>query len=264
MVKEDNENPLLQVKAISFSYGQRKVLQDISFRAEAGEVIALLGPNGVGKSTLIKLLSGALSPSGGEISLFGRSLSSLSRREAAKEISVVPQEAPATFSFSVLEVVLMGRFPHQVGLAFAQEEDLRLARSALKEVGALQDEGRLVSALSGGERQRVMLARALAQDPKLLLLDEPTAHLDLAHQAQALQAVEARRPKSAIIAALHDLNLASLYATRLLLLSQGTILADGPPKEIMKSDLLERCFGHPVEVLAHPRYQTPAVLPRKL
>jgi iron complex transport system ATP-binding protein len=254
---------LLEAKGLSFSYQSKTILEDVSLQLHLGDFIAVLGPNGVGKSTLIKLLSGTLLPSRGEVLLAEKNLQSIHRREVASQIAVMPQEANVAFSFTALEVVLFGRFPHQGGLAFAAESDIEIAKESLRLVGALHLSARQVSSLSGGERQRVLLAKTLAQDPKIFLLDEPTAHLDLAHQALALQAASVRTNKGAVLAVLHDCNLAALYANRVILLHQGKVLASGSVEEMFTPALLSKCFEHPVEVVNHPVYQTPAVLPRK-
>ena len=254
---------LLEARGLSFSYHAKTILDDISLQLHPGDFVAVLGPNGVGKSTLIKLLSGALVPSKGEVLFQSKSLQQMPRRAVAAQIAVMPQEAAVAFSFTALEVVLFGRYPHQGGLAFAAEADLKLARESLQLVGALHLAERQVSSLSGGEKQRVILAKTLAQDPSVFLLDEPTAHLDLAHQALALQAAAARAQKGAVLAVLHDCNLAALYANRVILLHQGKILASGSVQEMFTPALLSKCFEHPVEIVAHPIYQTPAVLPRR-
>lgn len=257
--------PVAALREVYFSYGNREVIRGVSLTVKEGEIVAIVGPNGAGKSTLLKLLAGTLLPSRGEVFLEGERLKDLSRRKIAQKIAVVPQDASISFPFRVLEVVLFGRFPHQGGLAFASEQDLACAREALSQVGALAYAERPVLTLSGGERQRVLLARALAQKPRLLLLDEPTAHLDLAHQAQALQAVEARvrAEKIAAVVILHDLNLAALYATRLVLVAQGSVAREGQAREIFAQTLLESVYGKSIDVLTHPERATPVILPRK-
>jgi iron complex transport system ATP-binding protein len=254
---------LLEARGISFSYQAKVILEDLSLQLHPGDFVAVLGPNGVGKSTLIKLLSGALLPTKGQVLFSGKDLQTMTRREVSAQIAVMPQEAAVAFSFTALEVVLFGRFPHQGGLAFASPADLTLAKESLQLVGALHLAERHISSLSGGEKQRVTLAKTLAQDPTIFLLDEPTAHLDLAHQALALQAASARTKHGAVLAVLHDCNLAALYANRVILLHQGKLLASGSVQEMLTASLLSQCFEHPVEIVEHPLYQTPAVLPRR-
>jgi iron complex transport system ATP-binding protein len=261
--EESLSQVLLEARGLSFSYHNKVILEDLSLQLYPGDFVAVLGPNGVGKSTLIKLLSGGLLPTKGQVIFGTKDLQAMTRREVAAQIAVMPQEGAVAFSFTALEVVLFGRFPHQGGLAFASEADLNLAKEALQLVGALHLAARQISSLSGGEKQRVILAKTLAQDPTIFLLDEPTAHLDLAHQALALQAAAARTKKGAVLAVLHDCNLAALYANRVILLHQGKILACGSVQEMFTASLLSQCFGHPVEIVAHPIYQSPAVLPRR-
>jgi iron complex transport system ATP-binding protein len=239
-------------------------LRDLSFSLHAGELVAVLGPNGAGKSTLVHLLSGLYAPQAGHILFSGNPLARLSRRQIAQQIAVVPQASENAPELRAREVALLGRFPHQSGLAFASRHDHETTQAALEEVGAAHYADRPMRALSGGERQRVYLARALSQAPRLLLLDEPTAHLDLAAQAQALRAVQ-RRTQAGLsaLAVLHDLNLAALYADRVMLLHQGKILADGTPREVLTRDALSLVFGHPVAVTTHPSHDVPAVLPER-
>jgi iron complex transport system ATP-binding protein len=253
---------LLEAKEVSFQYQQTPIIQGLSLSIRQGDFVAILGPNGAGKSTLVKLLSGALAPTAGAISLETRHISSIPRKEIAAQISVMPQEATVSFSFTALEVVLLGRYPHQDGFSFASPRDIEIAKRSLEEVDAMHLSARQVSSLSGGEKQRVFLAKALAQEPRILLLDEPTAHLDLAHQALALRAASSRA-KGAVIAVLHDCNIAALYASRIVLLSQGKLFADGSPSEVLTQENVSRCFGHPVEIIQREAYGVPAVLPIK-
>lgn len=256
--------PIIELKQVSFRYqAQAPTLESVSLSIYPADFIAILGPNGAGKSTLLRLLCGALSPTHGEVRLDGQPLHLLPRREIAAQLAVMPQETPVSFSFTSIELVLLGRFPHQGGFAFARPGDIELAREALREVGALHLAERQLSSLSGGERQRVFLAKTLVQSPRVLLLDEPTAHLDLAHQAVALRAATKRAERGAVVAVLHDCNIAALYANRILLLSGGELFADGPPNQVLTAENVSRCFGHPVELLYRERYDRPAILPTK-
>lgn len=254
--------PLLSVEKVSFRYGTQEVLSPLSFALRPGELVAVVGPNGAGKSTLVGLLAGVLSPATGEIRLGGAPLAGLGRKLIARQIAVVPQAGATPLELTAKEVALLGRYPHQSGLYFATPRDESIAARALDEVGAGALSDRPMGALSGGERQRVYLARALAQEPALLLLDEPTSHLDLAAQALALRAVQTRvKGGLAALAVLHDLNLAALYATRILLVAGGALCADGTPLEVFTAERLRDAFGISVVVAEHPTRGVPVVLP---
>ncbi|MGH7895574.1 MAG: ABC transporter ATP-binding protein, partial [Candidatus Binatia bacterium] len=225
----------LAAETLRFGYGSERVLDDVSFAVAAGELVGVIGPNGAGKSTLVRLLAGVLAPWRGRVLLDGRPLRERSRREIARAMALVPQDPRVEFPFSVLEVVLMGRAPYLAGLGFASAGDVALARAILSrlELGGLEARG--LDALSGGERQRVFLARALVQDPTVLLLDEPTTHLDLRHQAAILEVVRGRvrRDGLAAVAVLHDLNLAAMACDRLVLLAEGRVAAAGTAAEVL-------------------------------
>lgn len=266
---------MLEVRNISVAYDGRKVLRNISFELTDGEIVALLGANGAGKSTLIRALNGTVVPVSGEIRLDGRLLGELSRREIAKTISVVAQENETRFPVTVLEFVLSGRFVHGGTFGWESDADLAFAEEALKECDLGGYRNRLMNHLSGGERQRVLLARALAVQARILLLDEPTANLDLAHQALMFRLVREKcnagvpavpeagrfrysrrdagvtkggvtKKKSAIVIT-HDLNLASEFADRVVLLKGGEILAIGSPREILNEANLKEIYS--VDVL---------------
>jgi iron complex transport system ATP-binding protein len=256
--------PLIELQKVSFYYqATSPILRDVSLAVFPKDFIAILGPNGAGKSTLLRLLSGALTPTSGGVLFSQKPISQIPRKEIAAKIAVMPQETPVSFSFTSLEVVLLGRYPHQDGFSFATNKDVEFAKAALQEVDALHLAERHVSSLSGGEKQRVFLARTLAQGPQTLLLDEPTAHLDLAHQAVALRAAAIRASTGAVVSVLHDCNIAALYANRIILLSKGEIFADGSPNQVLTEQNVSRCFGHAVELIQRERYNVPAILPLK-
>ncbi|MGH7896556.1 MAG: ABC transporter ATP-binding protein [Candidatus Binatia bacterium] len=229
------EDPLLRLEAVRFSYRERDVLKGISLDVGAGERFGLLGPTGSGKSTLVRLLSRVLRPSGGRISLDGRDLESYSPRDLARVVAVVPQETALDFPFSVREVVLMGRAPHLGGFGFEGDRDLAAAERAMERAGVADLGGRFFHELSGGEKQRVVIARALAQEPRVLLLDEPTTFLDIKHVVDIFELLCALSEEKGItlIVILHDLNLAALYLRRLALLKDGRILACGDPEQVL-------------------------------
>jgi iron complex transport system ATP-binding protein len=231
----DSEAGLLNVDQVSFSYGTIEAVKDLSFSVARGEVFGLLGPNGSGKSTVVRLLSCVLAPRSGRISLAGQDLGSYKREELARQIAVVPQETTIELPFSVLEVVLMGRSPHVGRFGFERAEDLAVAHRVMEQTGIAELATREIHELSGGERQRVILARALAQEPRVLLLDEPTAFLDIRHQVEVYDLVKdlSRQDELAVVAILHDLNLAALYCDRLALLKSGRLFCLGTPEQVL-------------------------------
>ncbi len=235
---------MLEVRNITVKYGPCEILRDISFEQKAGEIIAVLGANGAGKTSLIRALNGTLTVSTGEILLSGKSLASFSRRQIAQTIAVVAQENETKFPVTVLQFVLSGRFARGSAFGWETADDLEIAAKALRECDLVDYCQRLMNELSGGERQRVVLARALATEAKILLLDEPTANLDLAHQALMFHLVRERCRKGAnsAIVITHDLNLASEFADRIMLLKNGRIFAIGTPTEVLHEDKLREVF----------------------
>jgi len=250
-------------EALACSYDGVTVLGGVDVVIAPGELVGLIGPNGAGKTTLVRVLAGVTRPSAGRVVLGERPLDSWSRRERARIIGLVPQDPRVEFPFTVLEVVLMGRAPHLTGLGFAGPDDVRRARGALARLGLDGVEARKLDTLSGGERQRVFLARALAQDPAVLLLDEPTTHLDLRHQAEILDVVRdgVRARGLAALAVLHDLNLAAVACDRLILIAAGHILAAGPARDVLTRDTIEQAFATTVHVRKHDLADVPAIFP---
>lgn len=242
---------LLEAREISVAYGAQPVLESVSLEAHAGEVLAVLGPNGAGKSTLVRVLSGTLAPQSGTVLLLERDMAQLGRRAIAADLAVVPQDSVVAFGFRVREIVAMGRAPHQSGLLLTRPEDTRAIDQALARCELTGLEARRITELSGGERRLVTIARALAQEPKVLLLDEPAAHLDVKHSVllYGLSRAEARDRNVACVAVMHDLNAAAKWADRVLLLCQGRVRAVGPPAEVLSPELLEEVFGVPIRVL---------------
>ena len=240
---------MLEVKGISVSYGERVVLRDVSLTLRGGEIIVLLGANGAGKTTLIRALNETLPVSSGEIALDGQSLASISRREIARNIAVVAQENETRFPVTVLEFVLSGRFVHGNAFGWESEADVEFAEKALADCDLAEYETRLMNHLSGGERQRVVLARALAAGAKILLLDEPTANLDLAHQALMFRLVRGRCQQNnySAIVITHDLNLASEFADEIIMLRDGAIAAKGEPEKVLTAENVREVFS--VEVM---------------
>lgn len=236
---------MLETRHISVAYGECQVLGDVSVQLESGRIVALLGANGAGKTTLIRALNGTLPLAGGEVLLDGQNLGKLSRREIARSIAVVAQENETRFPITVMEFVLSGRFVHGAVFGWESETDLGHATAALEQCDLSGFETRLMNHLSGGERQRVVLARAVAAGTSILLLDEPTANLDLAHQAMMFRLVSERclRQGYAAIVITHDLNLASEFADEIVMLKNGRIAASGPPSEVLTAENIAEVFG---------------------
>jgi iron complex transport system ATP-binding protein len=254
---------VIEAAGLGFSYGTRVALEAVALRVAAGEVVGLAGPNGSGKSTLIRVLSGVLPGYRGSARIATREVREWSRRDLARAIAVVPQEPVFGFPFSVLEVVLMGRHPHLAGPAFESPADLGLAREALDRCGATELAGRSVQELSAGERQRVVFARALCQNTRTLLLDEPAAFLDIRHQVDLYDIVRelAHASGVAVLTALHDLNLAGEYCDRIYLLREGRSVYDGPPETILTRERLAEVFSADVHVERSARTGRPFVVP---
>lgn len=254
---------MLTVDGLSVSYGEKAVLQQVGFHLAAGQVLAVIGPNGAGKSTLIRALSGVLQVRGGAVRLDGRDLRQYSEVERARRIAVVPQAVNLPAAFTVWETVLLGRTPHLNWLGQLTAKDEEIARWALERTDTQALAERPVNQLSGGEQQRVLLARALAQSAPVMLLDEPTAHLDLQYQLSLLELVRelAHQEKLAVLVALHDLNLVSRYADKVALLAEGKLCALGRPGEVLQADVLTRAYRVPLQVLAVGGGLPPVVLP---
>ncbi|MFF2820144.1 heme ABC transporter ATP-binding protein [Kitasatospora cineracea] len=253
---------LLEAEGIGFATGGRELLADVDLTVRAGEILALLGPNGAGKSTLLSVLAGDRRPARGEVRIDGRPLAAHKPLELARRRALLPQTHEVSFPFPAAEVVRMGRAPWSGRCTPAEDEAAVTAAMAATDCAHLA--GRPFTALSGGERARVALARILAQDTALLLLDEPTAALDLRHQELVLRIARERADAGhGVVVVLHDLTLAAAHADRIALLDAGRTVAVGPTGEILDADLLSRIYRHPVEVLAHPRGGAPIVLPER-
>ena len=260
---------ILDVRGLTVSYagGKRKLvaLRDVSLALAAGEVLGLVGPNGCGKTTLIRTVTRVVAFENGEVRLCGDDVVSLSQMEIARRVAVVPQEPVLPEAFSALECVLMGRTPHLRLLENEGARDFEVGRVAMERTDTWDLAERRLGELSGGERQRVVVARALAQETPVLLLDEPTAHLDIGHQASVLGLMQAlcREEGKAVLAVVHDLTLAAAFCDRLVLLrAGGSVVAEGTPEEIVRAEVLSEVYGAAVEVFAHPRTGRPVVAPR--
>ena len=254
---------MLRIESLSVNYGSRRILHDISLNVKSGEVLALIGPNGAGKSTLIRAVSGVIPNAGGNIHTNGDDFASLSPIQRSRYIATVPQAVSLPPAYTVWETVLFGRTPYLGFLGQPSQKDEDIARQSLGRVSALPFVDRRVGELSGGEQQRVLLARALCQSTPILLLDEPTAHLDLQYQVSLLELVHelAHKDDLAVLIALHDLNLAAHFADRIALMVAGNIKAIGKPNEVLQPELIEEAYCIPVQVVKHPFLDIPLVLP---
>jgi iron complex transport system ATP-binding protein len=255
---------MLKIQEVSVFYHQRQILFDVDLDVRSGEVVALIGPNGAGKSTLIRAVSGVIPIRSGNVHTNGDHFNTLSPIQRARYIATVPQAVMLPPAYTVWETVLFGRTPYLNFLGQFSEKDEERARFSLERVHALDLLERRVGELSGGEQQRVLLARALCQSTPILLLDEPTAHLDLQYQVSLLELIHelAHKDKLAVMLALHDLNLAARYADRIALMVAGKIEAVGNPREVLQSEVISRAYCLPVQVVEHPFMDSPLILPR--
>ena len=247
---------MLKADGVSFAYrlNAPRVIDEVSVAIAPGELVGILGPNGSGKTTLLKMLSGTLTPSAGTIQFDRRPLSGWKRRDLARRIALVPQETHAPFDFTVLDIVLMGRYPHLGAFALEGPADLSIARQALASTGTSGFEDRPFATLSGGEKQRVVIASALAQSPELLLLDEPTASLDLGHQLDVqllLAGLNSDRGVTMVLST-HDLNLAAALCRHLILLREGRVMAQGPTEAVLTPEAVRALYGVEADVHRHP------------
>jgi len=260
------EPGLLELRGGCFSYGRGEfALRQVDVRLRAGEVLGIIGPNGSGKSTLLRLLGGLLRPDSGQVLLDGRPLRTFGRRELARRVSFLPQSAETAFRFNVREVVAMGRFPHQGPLGFLSEGDVAAMERCMAETDVARLADRTFNTLSGGERQRALVASVLAQEPDVMLLDEPAAALDIHHKSGVMDLLWTLSRKGMAVALVtHDLDSAGRFCDRLLLMADGRRLCVGPPGQVMRPGRLSEAYGADVRVLPDPLTGTPmAIVPGK-
>ncbi|MEW5706845.1 MAG: ABC transporter ATP-binding protein [Actinomycetota bacterium] len=244
--------PILEVKDLSIEYGNRSVVSQMELSLKNGNFLAIVGPNGSGKTTLLRAISKVLKPKTGVIYVDGSDIAPLSRRSLARKVAVVPQESLTAFSFTALQVVMMGRTPHLSRWQTEGALDYDIAKDAMQMANCWHLRDRPINELSGGEKQRVIIAQALAQEPKLILLDEPTLHLDIGQQLEIMELLKQLSADGlSILAVLHDLNIAAYYADHLMLVKEGRIEAVGSPQEIVTENNIRRVFGITVEVKKH-------------
>lgn len=252
----------LKLDSVSLGYRKHVVLRNITFEARPGEMLGIIGPNGSGKSTLLRGITRIIEPSCGAIFLNGSNIRCINRRKLAQVVAVVPQNPTLPEPFTALEVVLMGRTPHLGLLRYEGKKDLAIVKAAMESTQTLAFAERRVGELSGGERQRLTVARALAQEPKMILMDEPTANLDINYQIETLGLARqlCRKQKLIVVVTLHDLNLASQYCDRLIVLSNGIVYRQGVPMEVINAQTIKDVYGAEVLVYPHPVNKLPATL----
>jgi iron complex transport system ATP-binding protein len=252
---------LLELRDITCGYGSNKVINNVSFTVDKGDFCGIIGPNGAGKTTIFRVITRVLAPWQGEVHYNGKDIFSLSRIVLAREVATMPQLLETPFSFTVREFVMMGRFPHLKKFTRPRKSDLDVVDESLLLTDTAAVSGRTLNELSGGERQRVILAQALAQEPQLLLLDEPTSHLDIGHQAGILDLIKKlnRERKMTVIMVQHDLNLASLYCEKLILMDKGRIFTQGTPMEVLNYQNIEEVYKTVVIVKENPLSRKPYI-----
>ena len=257
--------PLLEASGIDVELGGQPILRDVEVTVRRGEVVGLVGPNGAGKSTLLRVVTGMLRPSAGAVAIGGDALDALPRRELAMRVAVVQQLPEAPSTMRVRDLVVLGRHPHLGLLARESRHDFDVADEAMRRAGCDRFADRELGSLSGGERRRAFIARALAQEAPLLLLDEPTSNLDANAQVEILELVaELAATEAGVLLIVHDLTLAAAYCDRIVLLDRGEVVAEGPPSEVVTSEHVRRVYGNGVTVLPHPVSGAPLVIPSRL
>jgi len=252
----------LEIQNITLDYGQHPVIKDLSFQLQHSELLGLVGPNGCGKTSIIKSLSRVLSPTSGRILLDGKELTGISRNELARLIGVVPQNPYLPETFTVFEVVILGRNPHLGLLSGESSNDMAIVWQAMERAGITHLAKRRIGELSGGEKQRVTIARVLAQEPQVILLDEPTANLDICHQLDIMDLIKSLCMEKNIagLIAIHDLNIAAQYCTRIIMLKNGQTHAEGTPREVVTAENIREVFRTNSTVHTHPENNLPVVL----
>jgi len=258
----DKTSILLSVHGLTVSYAAHTVLRDVSFDVPQGDLVVVLGPNGAGKTTLLRTIAKVVSPKVGVVLLDGRDIAKLPVRQLMKTLSVVPQSEESVFSFTVQDIVAMGRTPHLPPLAPLSQRDWQIIREAMEATDVWELRDRLFTELSGGEQRRVLIAKALAQEPQLLLLDEPTANLDLHYQLEVVELIQRlnRERGITVLAVLHDLNLAAMLGQRFILMHKGRIYAVGNADEVLTPQNIQQVYGVPVVVTRHPLNGKPIIL----
>jgi iron complex transport system ATP-binding protein len=251
---------MLEIRDLSVGYGRRRVLEEISLKASEGEIVGIIGPNGSGKTTLLKAITKVLDPISGTVLIDGTDVDEMQSTQIAKKVAVVSQVISINFEFTVEDIVLMGRTPYIKGSETF--EDIKIVRDAMEKTNTFFLKDRLITRLSGGELQRVIIARAFAQNPKILLLDEPTSHLDITNQIDILNLVKnASRKGMVVVAVIHDLNLAAYYCDKICLLQDGELISVGTPDQVLTPSNIKRAFNITVEVIPNEITNSLSVIP---
>ncbi|MDO5843787.1 MAG: ABC transporter ATP-binding protein [Methanocorpusculum sp.] len=251
----------LSAENLSVSYGDHLVFENLSLAVEQGGFIGILGPNGCGKTTFLRTLSRVLTPDSGTVFIENVDIKEFNVKALARTIGCVSQETSVSFNFTVKDIVMMGRHPHIGRLSPLSEEDLKIVDEAMKTTNVSNLADRFITEISGGERQRVLIARSIAQQPKILLLDEPTSHLDINHQIDILSMIQALTPKITVIGVFHDLNLASHFCDKIVLMEKGKIIKVGTPSEVLTTELIKKSFSIKMMVTTHPVTGKPYLVP---
>ena len=255
-----SDSKALALAGVTFEYSGNPVLRDVSVDIDMGEMVAVIGPNASGKTTLLRLMTGTIRPQEGQVYLGKEEMQKLRRKEISRRIAVVPQQFTMPFAFTVNEVVMLGRTPYLNPLTEPSPYDSKIVSDVLRELRIELLRDRVFNDLSGGERQKVILAMALAQQPEVLLLDEPTAHLDISKQVEILQIVKRLNDAGiTIVAAIHDLNLCAMYFQRLLLLHDHSIISQGSPSEVLTEQRIQEVYDTPVSLYLHPSMNVPQI-----
>lgn len=258
----ERDMSIMETKELSISYGDRKIVSDLTVEIPKGKITTIIGPNGCGKSTILKTMSRILKPTSGDIYLDGKAIQKQSTKEIAKKMAILPQIPESPGGLTVAELVSYGRFPHQKGFGKLKESDKNIIYWALEVTGMLEFKDRPLEALSGGQRQRVWIAMVLAQETDLLLLDEPTTYLDLAHQLEILQLLQTlnQQENRTIAMVIHDLNHAARFADYMIAVNSGEVVCKGTPDEVMTPEVLGKVFGIDAEIVRDPRTNKPVCL----
>lgn len=257
-------DPILKVEKIGFKYYKTSVLKDIDFNVEKGSFISILGPNGSGKTTLLKNICGLLKPESGSITLSNKNLLDFKQKDLAKTVAVVHQTKDVGFNFTVFDTVLMGRFPYIKRFEGETAKDIEITKEAMVSTGLWELKDKDIREISGGEKQRVMIARALVQEPELLILDEPIAHLDIKHQINILELCKKqnREKNITIITSLHDINLAGRYSDYIILLNKGQVIAQDRAEKVLTVENIESVYEIQVELLQYGEKSLPYIIPK--
>lgn len=255
--------PAIEVESLYFSYGDSLVLRDINFKIEKGEFVSIIGPNGSGKSTLLKNMISIYKPNKGLIKIDGKELKEYKAKELAKKVAIVLQDTNIAYDFSVFDVVMMGRNPYLGRFQNESYKDFQIVKDSLKLTDTLHLKDKSINQISGGERQRVIIARALAQEPKIILLDEPTSHLDINHQIEILSLLKKLNTEKnmTIVIVIHDINLAARYSNKMILLNKGEILSIGKPKEVITYENIEKAYNLNVVITKNLYTNSPYLMP---